>query len=161
MLLRLQDLTQLRRVEHAVGNSSGFVLDGMAGSIYDEQAFQHFLGLERRRASLTGRPFMLLFVRLQPHHARGSALPDAVAAALFSGLRESVRDVDFIGWYREGQIAAAVLPQGIDRPAASVMPLIAERVRQTLIRRLRAGVASRLRIRVLQLGTRQAERTNA
>jgi len=158
MLRRLPDLALLRRAERAVGDSSGLVLDGMAGSVYDEQAFQHFLGLEQHRAALTGRPFMLLLVRLP---ACDSALPEAIAATLLSGLRESVREIDFIGWYREGRVAAAVLPQGMDTPAPSALPVIAERVRHTLTRRVRAGVASRLRIRVLQLGTRQTEAAHA
>ena len=43
---------------------------------------------------------------------RRAKLTDATAAALFRGLGASVREVDFVGWYREGQVAAAVLAQG-------------------------------------------------
>ena len=39
-------------------------------------------------------------------------LTDATAAALFGGLGACVREVDFVGWYREGYVAGAVLTQG-------------------------------------------------
>ena len=41
---------------------------------------------------------------------------------MFSGLALSVREVDFIGWYRKERIAAAVLTQGSGRAGAGRRP---------------------------------------
>jgi hypothetical protein len=151
-LTRFQATAVSARAERADLTAIGVVLDGRTGSGYSEQAFRHFLALERTRAALSERPLMLLLVSLRRHPDLDTVFTRPVSLALFSALQETVREVDFIGWYREGRIAAAVLAQGVDAPAASASSLVAERVKQTLGSRLPDAVAGRLRVRVLQLG---------
>jgi hypothetical protein len=62
-----------------------------------------------------------------------------------------VREVDFVGWYRQGRVAAAVLTQGVDLPDEDAPSRIVERVTRILSERLPHGVAERLRVRVVRL----------
>jgi hypothetical protein len=147
---RVHEFTLSRRL---ASTSSPVVLDGRTGNAYDEQAFRHFLVLERERASVAGRKCLLLLVSLRRHREKDtSEMSRGVAAAVLSGLEECVREVDFIGWYRERQVAGAVLAQGVDVPADQVREVIADRVKRALGRRLPGDIASRLRVRVLPLG---------
>jgi hypothetical protein len=132
----------------------GFALSGPTGEIYDEDAFRHFLDVERTRAKRSDRSMVLLLVSLRPTHASGAQIPLAISSRLFEGLSHCVREVDFIGWYREQRVAGAVLAQGCEKPGVEATRRITERVTTILRRRLPPAVAERLRIRVIQLGTR-------
>src|SRR5262245_36962594 len=85
---------------------------GSIGSAYDEDAFRHFLSVDRSRALRLRRVLYLVLVALRQSPGRNATLSDASAAALFRGLGASVREVDYVGWYQQRQVAAAVLPQG-------------------------------------------------
>jgi hypothetical protein len=147
---RTQEFTLSRRSETT---SSAVVLDGRTGDAYNEQVFRHFLHLERERASAGGRNCLLVLVSLRPHPNRHTReMSRHVGSAVLTGVGECVREVDFIGWYRERQVAGAVLTQGLDSPTYRVGEVIADRVRHALGRRLPASVASRLRVRVIPLG---------
>jgi hypothetical protein len=132
----------------------GFALTGRMGEIYDEDAFQHFLDIERTRTKRSERSMVLLLVSLRPCQASGAQIPRAISSRLFEGLSHCVREVDFIGWYREQRVAGAVLAQGCEAPGVGATKRIAERVTTILRRHLPPAVAERLRIRVVQLGAR-------
>jgi hypothetical protein len=117
---------------------------------YSEEAFRYFLGLERKRAERSGRSLLLLLVSFAIDDDGGQSISSDVAPKLFSGLSLCVRDVDFIGWYRHGRVAGAVLTQGSDSPALEASEQIAQRVTTLLVKRLSAPVAERLQVRVLQ-----------
>jgi hypothetical protein len=145
---RVQEFTLSRS-----SSSSAVVLEGRTGDAYEEQAFRHFLHLERERASAGGRKCLLLLVSLRRHPDRGTReMARQIGSAVLTGLEESVREVDFIGWYRDRHVAGAVLTQGLDAPGDQTRGAIADRVKRTLSRRLPGDVASRLRVRVLPLG---------
>ena len=117
---------------------------------YSEEAFRYFLGLERKRADRSGRSLLLLLVNLTTDGNGDSGLTAAISARLFAGLSLCVRDVDFIGWYREGRVAGAVLTQGADSPALEASEQISQRVTEVLRKRLPGNIAQRLQVRVLQ-----------
>ena len=79
-------------------------------------------------------------------------LTDATAAALFRGLGASVREVDFVGWYQEGHVPAAVLAQGVKPSDGVAGPSIADRVRGELNKGLTLTELQNLRVRVVRLG---------
>jgi hypothetical protein len=134
--------------------SFGFAPDGSGGNLYNEEAFRHFLALERTRAERSERSFLLLLVSLRKSPELGIHVPRAVSSLLFSGLALCVREVDFIGWYRDERVAGAVLAQGLDVPGSDAPARIVERVTQILSSRLPSTIAERLRVRVVQLGPR-------
>ena len=127
---------------------------GAAGQAYNQTAFRHFLAIERRRAERSGRPLLLVLVALRRNRA-DSRLSSATAAAIFRGLGETVREVDFAGWFREGLIAGAVLTQG-GGAAGPARDLVAKRVLQALSAHVPAGHLRNLRIRVVRFDPRTA-----
>jgi hypothetical protein len=133
----------------------GFAFEGRAGQVYNEEAFRHFFSLERKRAERSNRACLLLLVSLAgPRRLRANGMSTMMAGRLFSTLTECVREVDFVGWYREGHVAAAVLAQGADAPMSVVSEAIMERVTATLRQRLPSRVAERLQVRVLHIRRR-------
>jgi len=121
---------------------------------YNEAAFRHFLAVERARAERSHRFLYLALITLQQSPGRSAKIPDPTAAAIFRGLGSSVREVDFVGWLWESQVAAAVLAQGPKPPDGKVAPLIAHRMIAELKKRLSRTNLSRLRVRVVRLGGR-------
>ncbi|MPY91435.1 MAG: hypothetical protein GEU99_26445 [Luteitalea sp.] len=126
--------------------------------VYDEDAFRHFLAIERRRAERAGRSLLLLLVdiRSEPNGSRSIDAP--AAEALFSALAMSVRESDVIGWYRTGRSAGAVVTQGANGPAADVSRQIGERVAAVLSKHLPSRLRACFEVRVLQLQAPQKNR---
>ena len=135
---------------------SALSAQGLDGDVYEEEAFQHFLAVERVRAERSERPLLLLLVGLRRCPKRGADVPRAVSPALLTGLGLCVREVDFVGWYRQDRMAAAVLTQGLDLPDHDAPSRIVERVTRILSERLPHRVAERLRVRVVRLGPQRS-----
>jgi hypothetical protein len=125
---------------------------GENGKAYNEAAFRHFLAVDRRRARRAKRSLLLILVTVRHDAWPVTSLGDETAAALFAGLRSCTREVDFVGWYREGRVAAAVMTQGAAAPA-DLLRRVADRTRIALTTRLSADQARNLRLRVVRLGT--------
>src|SRR5918994_6327369 len=107
---RTSDAIFNRRRELDPG-SLGFAWDGPVQT-YNEEAFGHFLALERKRAERSSRTFFLVLVSLKREPRLRVRFSPFVADRLFSGLSHCVREVDFVGWFRQGNVAGAVLAQG-------------------------------------------------
>lgn len=114
---------------------------------YTEETFRHFLTIERKRAERSGRIVMLLLVHL--HDADSGSVPAAVASRLFKALTTCLREIDFIGWYRTGRVAGAVLVQGPEAPSSDRVRSIEARVRTALRERLTSAIGERIDVRVL------------
>ena len=125
---------------------------GAGARAYNEAAFRHFLAIERRRAEYSNRSVLLVLVSLRSDNGRVH-MPEASATAILGGLAEAVREVDFVGWFREGRVAGAVLAQG---SAGDAHQLMARRVRQILGNRLSSKQSNRLRVRIVQLSAPDA-----
>jgi hypothetical protein len=121
------------------------------GQAYNEEAFRYFLAVERKRAERSRRSFLLLLVSVKKRSGVSGPIRPVVATSIFAGLWLGVREVDFIGWFREGRVAGAVLTQGADPLAPDVVRRISQRLAETLRERVPADVARRLHVRVLQL----------
>jgi len=126
---------------------------GQVGQAYNEAAFRLFLAVDRWRAERSMRSVLLVLVTVRQRPGPSAKLTDGTAAALFGGLGACVREVDFMGWYREGHVAAAVLAQGV-KASSDVPHLIANRVLPALRERLSADQSRNLRVRVVRLGRR-------
>jgi hypothetical protein len=130
--------------------SCGVALNGRRGQAYNEEAFRYFWALERERCRRSGRPFLLVLVDLEDPQENGRIDPP-VASKLFSALRLCLRETDFMGWYREGRVAAAVLTELGDGPT-DVCRLVGQRIRAVLRDGLPSDVARRLHVRVHHRG---------
>jgi hypothetical protein len=126
---------------------------GAEASVHNEAAFRHFLAIERRRAELAGRSVLLVLVSLRTTPGRSRRLTPHAAGAIFAALGSSVRDGDFVGWFRDGHVAAAaVIQRGRPQPDA-----IVARIGATLRRELR-DVEAALRLRAVALGRHSESR---
>ena len=136
--------------------SSGTTILKLREKVYDEETFRGFLWREHRRAAMSERPYLLLLIGLHSDLRRGGgAMSDPLAADVFSSLEECVREVDVVGWYRQGRILGAILPQGEQVCMADAGTRISARIKQTLDQRLSPGIAKLLRVRIVRLGHRE------
>ena len=131
---------------------SGFDPRGRMSEVYDQGAFQHMLAIERKRARFAKTSVLLLLVRITDEGGSGVEIPRTIARLLLSGLGHCFREVDFVGWLRQGRVAGAVLAQGPVGPGNDALPRIVERVSHLLGRRLPLTAAQRLDVRVIRLG---------
>jgi hypothetical protein len=123
---------------------------GTLGPAYNEVAFRHFLAIERRRAERGRRALLLLLVNLKIDRRSRAPLGSRMSGQIFEVLGACVREVDFVGWHREGTVAGAVIALRLGAPA-DVQQLLAERVGNALHARLPKDEAQ-LRVRVVRLG---------
>jgi hypothetical protein len=127
---------------------------GLRGQIYNEAAFRHFLTVDRLRARRSRRDVFLVLVGLRDQDGRPAMLSAGLAAAIFRGLVDAVREVDFVGWFREGRMPAALLVQGADAPEAQVIAgRAAARLGSEVAKRLPSALMDRVRVRVVRLGS--------
>jgi hypothetical protein len=117
------------------------------GEACNEEAFRHFLAMERRRSRRSGRAFLLLLVR-----PTGARLDAAVAEKLFACLWHCLRESDQVGWFREGRVAGALLT---DVSGADVAAAVCEKVRGSLQAGLPPDIASGIAVRAFRLPSRR------
>jgi hypothetical protein len=127
---------------------------GAAGRAYNEAAFRHFLDIERKRAEHPAYSVLLVMVSRRMSPGCNATLQHAEASALFSALGASVREADFVGWYRENRVAAAVLTY----PSSTAANVIA-RITGRVVRELEAHPTHdyrSIRVRAVPFGNKAA-----
>ena len=128
--------------------AGGVALAGGRGRAYNEETFQYLLSVERERARRSGRPFLLLFVDLDPRPSAGIRIDHLVAVRLFSALWGCLRETDIVGWYREPRVAGVLLTDVGDAAAPEVGRIMSERIGGVLGEVLPSEVARRVQVRV-------------
>jgi hypothetical protein len=96
----------------------GFAVGGIPGLICHEQAFQYLVEIERRRSEDTQRPFLLMLLECD----------DRELGRLFPIVCNSVRETDFVGWYRQGAVVGATLTQDGRRGTPDASAIVRDRV---------------------------------
>jgi len=129
------------------------------GPTYDEEAFRYLLDTERRRAERSGRPILLLLVSVKQRDRMNASFPSAVAESIFNSLWLSVREVDFVGWFREGRVAGVVLTQGADPLVPEAPSRLGQRIAGVLRKQVPSKIADHVHVRVLQLQPRKKSPT--
>lgn len=130
--------------------------EGRVGGVYEEAMFHHLLSIEQARVERSGRPFLLLLVDFIRHDDRLAALgagsplsiPAQASARLFSSLGRCLRETDFVGWYRTGLVAGAVLTEIGEPCRPELVSGIEHKVRRTLQEGLPSDLRPHLRVRV-------------
>lgn len=120
------------------------------GQPYNEQAFRHFLAIERERFERSGRGFLLLLLALTAPPGEHKRIEMPIARKLFSNLRLCLRDTDFIGWYHEQRVAGAVLTELGDRTSPGPARAIGQTIDQLLRGRLPPDLARSFQMRVYE-----------
>ena len=124
------------------------------GHVYNEAAFQYFLAADRLRVHRSRRSMILVLVSLRSAPGRSEVLTDAIASTLFAGLTASVREIDFVGWYRQDRVAGAVLPQGVVSSSELRAPLL-NRILTSLKHSLPDDATRQLHVRVVRFGRKE------
>src|SRR5207247_74070 len=124
--------------------SCGVALESQLGQACNEEAFRHFLAIERKRSRRSGRPFLLLLVGLKKRRGMTGRIDSVVAAQLFACLWLSLRESDVVGWFREGRMAGALLLQAGETPGTDTTDLVCGKIRRSLQESLPADVVRRL-----------------
>ena len=102
------------------------------GHAYNEEAFRHFLALERARLRRVGRPFVLVVARARRKDGGFVAMDRALGRHVFSTLQRALRETDVLGWYRQGRVVAAVLTDLGDAAVAEAARVVHRRVTASL-----------------------------
>jgi hypothetical protein len=131
--------------------SCGVAHKSRLGTAYNEEAFRHFLAVDRKRAGATRISFLLVLVRAKKQPGMIDGIPAAIAARIFAAMSLCLRDVDFTGWFRQDRVAGAVLAHAMQPPSALVAHLIGHRIMKTLGERVPSRIAGCLHVRVVQL----------
>lgn len=130
---------------------NGFVVRGFPGLIYNESAFQYLLDFERRRAKSTQRPFLLMLIdggdAASGQIPGGAVMPDR----LFPIVCRTVRETDFVGWYRQGAILGATLTQDGSSVTKHASRIVRDRITQALGHDLPSEHVSQLRLRLYEV----------
>jgi hypothetical protein len=135
-------------VEH--GHNGAAVLHGAPGQAYNEEAFHYFLEIERKRSDASKRPFLLMLIDFGKRPAPWSRA-DAIANKLFLALSRCLRETDFVGWYREGRVAGAVLTQHADAYMADVSEIVSRRIGGELEKHSLSNLTGCVQVRVYGL----------
>lgn len=118
---------------------------------YSEDTFRFFLDVERKRAEVSGRPFLLLLVDLKYESEAGGAVDYEPARVMSAALATCVRETDFVGWYRTGRVLGAVLTQHADVEVANMTETVTDRIGGALRATLPPSLADRIQLRAYQL----------
>jgi hypothetical protein len=139
------------RTAQSLRCSCDVALESGLGQACNEEAFRHFLAVERKRARRSGRSCLLLLVRVKSRRRMPARLDSNIAERLFACLWVSLRETDQVGWFRDGRIAGALLAGFAGESAAG---LVCEKVRGSLHASLPPDVVRRLDVRAFRLPSR-------
>ena len=144
----MADVTEL-----PAGSACQLAAEGRSFHAYNQEGFRYLLALEQQRAERSRRPLLVVLTSVRATPRRIHA---ALAPKIFAGLWLATRETDFIGWYRDGQIAGAVLTQRGEVTSAEVSREIRSRVSDVLSEVVPRWARERLRVRVCQLNPKSA-----
>jgi len=136
-------------------SSFGPAREDRTGRAYNQAMFRHLLTWERKRFERSGRHFLLLLVELRTPAETDAQFEPRVARRLFDVLWQSLRETDFVGWYREGRVAGAVVTQPLEAAGTNTARAIRERVGEALREKLAPQVAVRLHVTMHQFPKEQ------
>ena len=78
-------------------------------AVCQEEAFRYLLEAEHKRAERSGHRYYILFAYRTDEQGMVVRMNTYIANEVFDALARSLRETDYIGWYREGHIAGGVL----------------------------------------------------
>jgi hypothetical protein len=131
--------------------SCGVALESSLGKAYNEEAFRYFLAVEQKRTEVSLGCSLLVLVNAKEKSVIDGRLSPGMAAKIFTAMWRSFREIDYIGWFRQGRVAGAVLILGADSLLPSVVHLIDHRITLALREQVPSNMCLSLRVRVLQL----------
>jgi hypothetical protein len=142
---------QRRRARLVEDDRCGFALRDGTANAYNQEAFHYFLGIEQRRAEAGSRPLLMLLLEFEHENGVTPLIDARTARKLFAVLCRSLRDTDFVGWYRDGYLIGGVLTQPGHPSRVDLVQIVRERLAKSIERALPQNTAKRLRLRLYSL----------
>ena len=115
---------------------------------HSEDGFRYLLDNEFKRSERSGRSFRVLLAYLTAPNGSFEKMGSNVASKLLAALSRSLRETDYIGWYRDGHIVGGVLTALGDCPTETVVHQIEQRLVHALEDVVLVDMLSRLRVRL-------------
>jgi len=127
-------------------------MTGMASfsqsGVYNQEAFRCLLESESKRSERSGRFCQILLMYWTDVQGRIVLMDSHVVKTVLASLSRSLRETDYIGWYRDGRIVGAVLTVLAEESMAQVASHLQKRLAEILQSELSIEENLRLRIRV-------------
>jgi hypothetical protein len=117
---------------------------------YNQEAFRYLLDSESKRSKRSGRFCQILLIFSTDAQGRIVQMDSYVAKTVMAALPRSLRETDYIGWYRDGHIVGAVLTVLVQETMAQVTAHLQPRLEEIIQAELGVEETSRLQIRVCQ-----------
>ncbi len=115
---------------------------------YDQETFRYLLESESKRSERCGHFCQILLVYWTDAPGRIVQMDSPVAKTVMTALSSSLRETDYIGWYRDGRIVGAVLTVLVEESMAQVSSHLQKRLAEVLQSELSIEESRRLQIRV-------------
>jgi hypothetical protein len=149
------------RLSEAMKGMASFSQSGA----YNQEVFRYLLESESKRSERSGYFSRILLVHRTNAQGAIVQMDSYVAKTVMAALSRSLRETDYIGWYRDGRIVGAVLTVLVQESMAQVASHLQKRLVEILRAELGVEETSRLKIRVCQHheleGIESGERTFA
>ena len=117
---------------------------------YNQEAFRYLLESESKRSERSGHFCQVLLMYWTDAQGRIVQMDSHVAKTVMAASSRSLRETDYIGWYRDGRIVGAVLTVLMKESMAQVSAHLQPRLVEILRGELGVQETNRLQIRVCQ-----------
>lgn len=117
---------------------------------YNQEAFRYLLKSESKRSERSGHFYQILLMYSTDARGRIVRMDSHVAKAVIAASSRSLRETDYVGWYRDGHIVGAVLTVLVQETMAQVSTHLQPRLVEIIRAELGIEETSRLQIRVCQ-----------
>ena len=115
---------------------------------YDQESFRYLLESESKRSERSGRFYQILLVHWTDAQGGIVQMDSHAAKKVMAASSRSLRETDYIGWYRDGRIVGAVLTVLVQETMAQVTSHLQKRLAEVLQSELSIVDSRRLQIRV-------------
>ena len=105
-------------------------------SVCHEDAFRYLLQAEAKRSQRSGQGYHILLVYRRETEGSITPMHSYVSAVVLDALVTSIRETDYIGWYRQGHIIGSVLTVVGQDSIAEVFKRVQQRLKDVLLAKL-------------------------
>jgi hypothetical protein len=106
------------------------------GSVYHEEAFHYLLKAEAKRSQRSGQGYHILLVYRSEAQGVITPMHVYVSGVVLDALAHSLRETDYIGWYRDGHVIGGVLTVVGQDSIADVFKRVQQRLEEILFAKL-------------------------
>jgi lipopolysaccharide/colanic/teichoic acid biosynthesis glycosyltransferase len=112
--------------------------------LVSEEVFLRILGMERKRAERSRKPFLLMLLRTEKGIDRD--LEQNFLAGIGSAIPSSIRETDVCGWYKEQSAIGVILTEIGDADRNSIHAIMTARVQTSVCGRLDKELINKIKI---------------